>query len=313
MLNRFLELMNQFPMKYWYVIYLVILLSHVISLYLGYTLSTLGFLISIVTYYILLTKIKLWMYGTFILGILMFGLFLCISVLKLFTNYLNFYEICLLLGLYEITLMLMFFKLPIKSNKINYSTKVLFIRNLFCIILLVTGIYYIPVGLYGIYKNVDSLEITGFIFPLYLIAVLIVVMSIISANLFNEEKINEESIKFLNENDQIDIGKINSFFSESKMYLKYNFTMNDLSTQIGIDKKRLSYLINSGMQKNYYKLIAYYRIEKAKELLEQEPSYTLDYISLQCGFTSTPVFIKYFKIFVGTTPKKYRDSVSKNN
>lgn len=111
--------------------------------------------------------------------------------------------------------------------------------------------------------------------------------------------------------DKLDVNSINQFFTDSDLYLNHNFTIDDLSTCTGIEKRRLSYVMNSCMQTNYYNLIAQHRIKKAQQILEKHSDYTLDYIATQCGFTSMPVFIKYFKIFVGTTPKKYNESFTK--
>lgn len=86
--------------------------------------------------------------------------------------------------------------------------------------------------------------------------------------------------------------------------------MEDLSEHTGIEKRRLSYLLNSCMNTNYYRTIAYYRIQKAKDLLKNHDNFTLDYVASQCGFTSIPVFIKYFKIFEETTPNKYREKIN---
>ena len=315
MLKNFLYFMNHFPIKWWILIYVLILASHITSLLIGYDLSTLGFLLSVVTYYILLTKTRLWTTIAFMNGLLMFIIFLFLSVVLVATDYIGFYEMCILIGFYELTLMIMFFKIPIiKKRNIDYK-KINFIRNLLAFILLAAALYYIHLGFYGYYKEREGENISGFAYPLYLIAILIVIVSIISANIFNGNKKNMDSDKniILTESDQLDIETIKNFFTNSTLYLKHSFSIDDLSQHTNIERKRLSFLMNSGMNMNYYKLIAYYRILHAKKLLETEPDYTMDYIASQCGFTSIPVFIKYFKIYVGTTPKKYQDQCIKQN
>lgn len=309
------KFLNNFPIKWWIIIYLLILGSHVFTLLNGYTLSSLGFLLSVVTYYILLSKSKSWTKTSLFSSLLMFLIFLVISLLLQFTELIKFYEICFLIGVYELVLMFLFFKIPMKhTNEIDFK-RLNFIRNLLSIILLTATLYYIPLGTYGIYKHKTSENISGFIYPLYLIAVLIVLMSFILINIFsNHKNNNQQNINIvLTERDQIDIKTINNFFLDSEIYLSYNFSIDDLSSQTGIERKRLSYLINKGMGINYYKLVAYHRINNAKKIIELESAYTLEYIASQCGFTSTSIFIKYFKEFVGVTPKKYQNKFNKQN
>ena len=309
-MKRINLLLNFFPMKWWIFIYLIILLSHLISLAVGYDLSTIGFLLSVVTYYMVLTKAKLWNNSTFLYGSIMLFVFFIISILLVFTNTIGFYEICLLIGVYEWTLMIMFVKLPsIKNKNFDYG-KLNLIRNLLSLILLAAGLYYIPLGIYGILKEYEPKDVSIFAYPLYVIAIIIVLSTIVAANISIKPNNKEIDDIFLSENDKVDIDKISDFFSKSDLFLKHNFSMEDLSVHTGIEKRRLSYLLNSCMNTNYYRTIAYYRIQKAKELLKTSDNFTLDYVASQCGFTSIPVFIKYFKIFEETTPSKYREKIN---
>lgn len=305
--------LNSFPMKWWLVIYSAILIGHITSLLIGYDLSTLGFLLSVVTYYLVLTKTKLWNRSSFFYAFLMFLIFLVISILLMFTNKIGFYEICLLIGVYEWTLMALFIRLPIKRNEnIDYK-KFNFIRILLCLILLSAGLYYIPLGIYGIYQKLEPEDVSIFAYPLYVIAIIIVLSTIVAANIFikpNNKENKEVNDIFISQNDKVDIDKISDFFSKSDLFLKHNFSMEDLSEHTGIEKRRLSYLLNSCMNTNYYRTIAYYRIQKVKDLLKNHDNFTLDYVASQCGFTSIPVFIKYFKIFEETTPNKYREKIN---
>ena len=54
------------------------------------------------------------------------------------------------------------------------------------------------------------------------------------------------------------------------------------------------------------KYLTDYRMEKAKELLEESNWKIVD-IGKACGYTNQPYFNKLFKNYYGVTPKQYRE------
>jgi AraC-like DNA-binding protein len=77
---------------------------------------------------------------------------------------------------------------------------------------------------------------------------------------------------------------------------------------LNISRQKLSYLINSGQQKNFYKFINEFRIRDVKEkLLDPAFShYSVLGIGLDCGFNSKTSFNRIFKEETGSTPSEFK-------
>ena len=81
-----------------------------------------------------------------------------------------------------------------------------------------------------------------------------------------------------------------------------------MADDLEISREKLSYLINTGQQKNFYKLINEFRIEEVKERL-QNPHFnhfTVLGIGLECGFNSKSSFNRIFKEETGLTPSEFK-------
>lgn len=78
-----------------------------------------------------------------------------------------------------------------------------------------------------------------------------------------------------------------------------------------ISRQKLSYVINIGQHKNFYKLINESRVNEVKEKLQDSHynHYTVLAIGLDCGFNSKTSFNRIFKEETGLTPTEYRDKI----
>lgn len=52
------------------------------------------------------------------------------------------------------------------------------------------------------------------------------------------------------------------------------------------------------------------RIKEAQHIIKNNPNYSLEAISFDCGFNSKSAFYAAFKKHTGQTPSKYRDSLN---
>ncbi|MGJ1215226.1 helix-turn-helix domain-containing protein [Sphingobacterium multivorum] len=92
-----------------------------------------------------------------------------------------------------------------------------------------------------------------------------------------------------------------------KLYLDPTLTLSSLAEHIGINPHDLSYIINNGLEKNFYQFINELRTEQAKILLLSEEAKHLDMfgIAIRAGFNSRTTFYSSFKKVTGVTPTEY--------
>lgn len=93
-----------------------------------------------------------------------------------------------------------------------------------------------------------------------------------------------------------------------KPFLNQHYTMQDLCHQLSISRRKLSYLLNEILNKNFYGVINEYRVKHAEELLLKDESDKLKIETLgeMVGFQSKSSFYACFKKQTGLTPKEYK-------
>ena len=88
-------------------------------------------------------------------------------------------------------------------------------------------------------------------------------------------------------------------------HLSQSIKLEDLSNHVGISKFHFSRLFKKSMGVSPHKYVMQQRIELAKKLLLKADESICD-IALECGFNSHAHMGKYFRNYVGMTPKAYR-------
>lgn len=83
-------------------------------------------------------------------------------------------------------------------------------------------------------------------------------------------------------------------------------TVQKLSSQVYVTPQYLSRLFSKYLGCSVYKYLTNYRINKAKELLINNPRLEIQQISQLVGFLDTSHFIAMFKKFTGITPLDFR-------
>ncbi len=116
------------------------------------------------------------------------------------------------------------------------------------------------------------------------------------SNLSKEEadKINNNLINFLNNNE---------------IYIEPDLSIQKLAKLISTKPNYLSQVINQYHGKHFRDFINSYRVEKAKELL-QNTDLIIEAIAYDTGFNSTSTFYTAFKKETGMTPKKFRKQIN---
>ena len=108
------------------------------------------------------------------------------------------------------------------------------------------------------------------------------------------------------------IKKINDFMLEEKPFLDSNYTINQLSKEVGISSRELSKLLNQYVSQNFHDYINNFRVEEFKKLVKdaKNAKFSILSISMDAGFRSKSTFNTAFKKFTGITPSQYYKSVN---
>jgi AraC-like DNA-binding protein len=117
----------------------------------------------------------------------------------------------------------------------------------------------------------------------------------------------------LNESDKQKILAIITKEFETGNYFSENLaSLADLAKKIGESKHHVSQVINEKLGKNFFELLASYRIEKAKNILTEDKAgrLTIEEISEMVGYNSKTAFNNSFRKLTGKTPSEFRKSVN---
>lgn len=99
---------------------------------------------------------------------------------------------------------------------------------------------------------------------------------------------------------------IEEYFETKKPYLDPDFKMVQMAHELNINIVYLAKAIKLNKNMNFNNFVNEYRIEKVKELINNDPrKYTLKYIYLSSGFKNQSSFNKAFKLKEGITPSEY--------
>ncbi|XLS27423.1 tetratricopeptide repeat protein [Flavobacteriaceae bacterium M23B6Z8] len=103
--------------------------------------------------------------------------------------------------------------------------------------------------------------------------------------------------------------QIRSFMMEKKPFLDFEINQSDLAQQLDISSHHLSEVLNVCFGQNFYSFINVYRVNQAKELLQnpEYDHYKMEAIGYEAGFKSKASFNRAFKSQIGVTPSEYRN------
>lgn len=85
--------------------------------------------------------------------------------------------------------------------------------------------------------------------------------------------------------------------------------LNDLAEHLNISPKYCGILFKQLSDNNFKDFLNRYRIEKAKEILREDPSVKIVDLSAMVGFNSSNSFIRVFSKYEGITPGAYVDRI----
>lgn len=103
------------------------------------------------------------------------------------------------------------------------------------------------------------------------------------------------------------VEKLRVFMREQKPFLQPSFSLPELAQHLNVSVHTLSQVINDGMGKSFFELVAEYRIDEAKILLKKQSNIKVEEIAEQVGYNSKSSFNTAFKKITGKTPSEFRE------
>ena len=181
--------------------------------------------------------------------------------------------------------------------------------------LIIYGIFFILILFIKIYFDRDLGDyIIGscFAIPIYLTSFVIMrsslVLSETSVNNRNGIKYEKSSLSDTRK-DEI-LNKLILLLEKEKIYIKNTVSLATVSKALNEQPHHVSQTINEKLNKNFFEIIADYRINEAKKLLKSKESInlTIEEIAENIGYNSKSAFNKIFKKITGITPSEFRNT-----
>lgn len=100
-------------------------------------------------------------------------------------------------------------------------------------------------------------------------------------------------------------------FEKNHYYSNNLASLSELAKKIGESPHHVSQVINEKLNKSFFELLAYYRIEEAKKIItdDRDLKLTVEEISEIVGYNSKTAFNNSFKKITGKTPSEFRKFV----
>lgn len=94
----------------------------------------------------------------------------------------------------------------------------------------------------------------------------------------------------------------------TKRYLDSELNLLKLANELNISVYQLSYVLNEGFGVNFFNFINRFRVERAKQLLDDPVNDHLNMLAIGCasGFNSKTAFNTTFKKLTRMTPSAYK-------
>ncbi len=108
--------------------------------------------------------------------------------------------------------------------------------------------------------------------------------------------------------------EIDDFFASNYQYCESDFSLQKLALILDISPHHLSFVINAEHGQSFSDLVGYYRIKKAKSIIESTAfdQLTIEGIGQSVGYKSKSTFFTHFKKNTGMTPLDFKKSVACN-
>ncbi|PWH85423.1 helix-turn-helix domain-containing protein [Brumimicrobium oceani] len=107
---------------------------------------------------------------------------------------------------------------------------------------------------------------------------------------------------------------------EKQFYLDQNISLTNLSSQVGVNQRYLTYVIKKKLDADFASYVNKLRIDYIVNCIKTDPqylNYKISYLASECGFSSHSRFSINFKKVTGTTPSAFinfvKEEMADNN
>lgn len=109
--------------------------------------------------------------------------------------------------------------------------------------------------------------------------------------------------------------KIKDHLESQKAFLEDDLSLESFAVSVGLNKHRVSEVINQSFGTNFKGLIAEYRVEEVKRLMQNEHDQETSIIQfgLRSGFNNKVSFYRTFKKQTSMSPTEYFEQISKKS
>lgn len=101
--------------------------------------------------------------------------------------------------------------------------------------------------------------------------------------------------------------KLLDLLNNEKIFKDPNLGIKDVAEMIKMNERYVSSAVSAYAKMNYSNFINFYRINEAKELINEMEFANLNEIMYACGFNSRTTFYNAFKNFTGLSPKQFKE------
>lgn len=107
-----------------------------------------------------------------------------------------------------------------------------------------------------------------------------------------------------------EIGQTLSAWCNNRGFRDPGINMLALSCRLGIDRQELSAYFEQCVGSSFRVWLSEIRFQEARRMLIENPHYSNEAISSECGFSSHAHLYKVFRAKTGMTPRMYRESLA---
>jgi len=179
----------------------------------------------------------------------------------------------------------------------SHSLKLIIIFALFCIL-----------GIIWIAESIIHLDLRWFL-EFYAVVILfgLAYISFFNSSFFEIPKYfqNTKSDEFKSYDDEKEFAKLNVLFTNDTIFTKPKLSLKDLSDEMNLPSKYISYLINTYTSSNFNDFINSFRVKEVLRKIPIEKNKTLLGIAMDAGFNSKSTFNQAFKHHTGKSPSEY--------